>query len=340
MKIYDSKWQTFVKWCSKENKGEPTQASPPIVAEFLDHLFSDKKRSVSTIAGYRSSINKVLSVSTGPEVKQDPTLSDLMAHFWLERPRSTRTVPEWDLALVLKFLKKHPFEPMGSAELKFVTWKTAFLLLLALGGRRGEVHALEASTIRIVDNWNSVVLNPNPTFLAKTQDLTNNKRRFKDVVINSLKEITGGDRDLDYDLCPVRALRFYLDRTKSRRGNIKPLFLTYKAGQAKPACPNTLSAWIKQLIRLAYERTANDNDSLRLLRARAHEVRAISTSMALFGNVAIEDILDQCRWTSSTTFTTHYLRDMTDTSQRVRSLLPINVAGKMLRSKDPRSPRK
>ena len=196
-----------------------------------------------------------------------------------------------------------------------------------MGGRRGEVHALEASTIKVLGNWDSVILNPNPAFLPKNADLSGNKRLLRDIHLESLADVTGRDYDLDYDLCPVRALRTYLGRTEKARGNVKSLFLTYKAGPSRAASANTLSGWVKQLLKAAYQNASGDNDLLRLQTASVHEVRAIAASLALYKNVPMEDILNNCRWSSTTVFSSHYLRDMTDTTQKLHELLPLSVAG-------------
>ena len=52
-----------------------------------------------------------------------------------------RSIPSWDLSLVLLALIKPPFEPLKDAPLKILTFKTVFLMTLASGRRRGEVHA-------------------------------------------------------------------------------------------------------------------------------------------------------------------------------------------------------
>ena len=45
-----------------------------------------------------------------------------------------------------------------------------------------------------------------------------------------------------------------------------------------------------------------------LVKARAHEIRAWSTSLALEHNVAIDDIIEAAYWRSKNTFIKHYLR--------------------------------
>ena len=67
----------------------------------------------------------------------DPHICWLINNFYMDRPVEPNLVPPWDLAVVLNALNKSPFEPrdMASVDLKFLTFKTVFLLSLASGAR-------------------------------------------------------------------------------------------------------------------------------------------------------------------------------------------------------------
>ncbi len=326
LNIYDSKWLVFVDWC-KEKSLDPLGVTAGQVASFLEWLFEGPKQaSPSTIAGYRTAISKVLKANGGVEVSNNPVITDLMSYFKLERPALSSKFPKWDLILVLRTLKKPPFKDMVNGNLKFITWKTVFLLLLAVGARRGEIHAIDSSSITQQDNYRSLRLKPNPAFMAKTHNMCQ-KGVLEAIVVNSLKDVSGKDPDLDYDLCPVRAVKYYMAKTEAIRKDLKPLFLTYKAGATKPAAKNTISSWVKQLIVFSYENAPKDQEMLALCSTSTHEIRALSASLALFNNVAIEDILDCCRWSNQTTFTSHYLRDCTDLNQRLHQVLPLSLPG-------------
>ena len=53
--------------------------------------------------------------------------------------------------------------------------------------------------------------------------------------------------------CPVRALRYYLDRTSDLRQNKELVFVSFKKGFGKDISPATISSWIKQTVILCYE---------------------------------------------------------------------------------------
>ena len=53
---------------------------------------------------------------------------------------------------------------------------------------------------------------------------------------------------LDRSLCPVRALRYYLDRTSDLRRNKELVFVSFKKGFDKDISPATIYSWIKQTV--------------------------------------------------------------------------------------------
>ena len=152
-------------------------------------------------------------------------------------------MPTWYLSLVLHQLTKAPFEPMRKASLKHLTLKTVFLLALGSGKRRSEIHAWLYKNIRHQENWTRVSLYPSPSFLSKNQ-LAREGPALAPSLDNSLKE--------DKSLCPVRALRYYLDRTKDLRRGKDLVFMSFKKSFQKDILPSTISSWIKQTVLLCY----------------------------------------------------------------------------------------
>ncbi len=51
-------------------------------------------------------------------------------------------LPEWDLPLVLEVLKQPPFEPLKIASLKYLTWKTVFLIAITTFRRVSDIQSL------------------------------------------------------------------------------------------------------------------------------------------------------------------------------------------------------
>ena len=137
--VYEAKWTIFKKWCLSN---QVDFRAPPLkaIADFLLHLFQDRKLQPGTIDGYRSAIADKLGNST-INVSKDENLTRLLDSFHRDRPKGRRGIPSWNLSLVLHQLTKAPFEPLKEASLKHLTFKTVFLLALGSGKRRSEIHA-------------------------------------------------------------------------------------------------------------------------------------------------------------------------------------------------------
>ena len=117
-----------------------------MIADFLLLLFRDKQLATITVKGYRSVLSSPMA-SRGMDISHDPDLNALIRYFSIERLRTVRETPRWDLALVLRFLMRHPFEPMNVCSLADLTRKTAFLLTLASAKLNSEVWAFSANVV-------------------------------------------------------------------------------------------------------------------------------------------------------------------------------------------------
>ena len=60
---------------------------------------------------------------------------------------------------------------------------------------------------------------------------------------------------------------------------------------------------------------------------RAHDIRGGSTSVAFHRNWSVSAVLDAATWSSSSVFTSFYLRDLQYEFQGLRSLGPFVAAG-------------
>ena len=117
--------------------------------------------------------------------------------------------------------------------MKHLTFKTVFLLALGSGKRRSEIHAWLHKNIKHQSDWSKVSLYPSPSFLSKNQLAKEGPDSVAPVVIPTLAP--SPDRSLkgDRSLCPVRALRYYLDRTADLRQNKELVFVSFKKGLIK-----------------------------------------------------------------------------------------------------------
>ena len=176
------------------------------------YLYQDINRCPSTIDGYRMAIVDTLGPA-GHHITQSSDLHRLLSSFHRDRPKSSRNLPKWNLSVVLNELTKAPFEPMKDTDLKHLTLKTAFLLALASGKRHSEVHAWVANKVSNLGQWEKVALFPSSDFIAKNQLAREGSQSVSPVTIHALTTIVDRQFKEDRTLCPVRALRYYLDWT-------------------------------------------------------------------------------------------------------------------------------
>ena len=165
---------------------------------------------------------------------------------------------------------------MKGTDLKHLTLKTAFLLALASGKRRNEIHAWVANKVSNLGQWEKVALFPSSYFIAKNQLAREGSQSVSPVTIPALTTIVDRQFKEDRTLCPVRALRYYLDRTKDLRGSRSLLFISFKKGHTSDIRPATLSSWLKQTILLCYKQA--DQQALDLVQVKAHDIRAFAAS--------------------------------------------------------------
>jgi integrase len=334
--IYDHKWKVFSEWCLDQGLDKAEEAPVTLVADFLEHLFTSKGLEVSTVKGYRAAIAKVLKHVHNVNISQDFVIQSLISNFELERPVNVKEFPKWDLTLVLKALTKPPYEPLASATDLHLTRKTSFLLLLASGARRGELHAIDMSQTIELDGGLSVLLKPNLRFMAKNFNPGTGKGFFEGFKITQLITFTGSDLPVDNLLCPVRALNIYVNRTRKKRMNISQLLIACNLrGPARPAHKNSISNWTKNTIADAYGASTESMGSA--LHRSTHEIRALSASLALLRNCNIEAILKQCRWANQSTFTSFYLREARLINDNLFTIPPLMAAGEVITKVPPSS---
>jgi hypothetical protein len=125
-------------------------------------------------------------------------------------------VPSWDLSVVLEGLSGHPFEPLESVSVKLLTLKTVLLLALSSLKRVGDLQALSISPscMDFAPGLVKVLLRPRPDYIPK---VASNPFRFQQVILEAFSHTDAGSGSMD--LCPVRALRIYVDRTAHWRGS-------------------------------------------------------------------------------------------------------------------------
>ena len=222
------------------------------IYNFFWYLFHGVNRCPSSIKGYRTAITDTLG-NSNLNISSNTDIARLIASFYRDKDNVFRSLPKWYLSLVLQKLTQPPFEPKEECTLKLLTWKTVFLLALALGKRCSEIHAWTYDRTLSLGDWEQVQLTPSPCFIAKNQLAREGPQSISPVIIPSLK-CDQDSQNTDILLCPVRALKCYLDRTKDSRSSRQLFFVSYMVGHSKDIQCSTSSSWIKNTIQFCYPR--------------------------------------------------------------------------------------
>ena len=164
------------------------------------------------------------------------------------------------------------------------------------------------------------------SFIAKTQKPSDSSTALGFVRIPALAPSVEPGLP-DRLLCPVRALRFYLKRTEALRTGTKKLFLTTRTGTAMEASKDTISRWIKDLIKEAHASITEED--ARLVSCRLHELRALAASLLFSATHNLQSVMQAACWRSHSTFSSFYLRDISVSDGELTSLGPI-VAGQKI----------
>ena len=114
------------------------------------------------------------------------------------------------------------------------------------------------------------------------------------------------DRSLksDWPLFPIRALRYYLDRSSDLRQNKEVVFVSFKKGFDKDISPASIFSWIKQTVILCYE--LSDQEAHSLHQVKVHDVRAFAAPKVFQSGVSLD--LVSLPLKSHNTFTQFYLK--------------------------------
>ena len=245
--MYQLRWKIFCGWCRGRGVA-PVNATVPVVVDFLIHLRQDKGLSVSAVKGYCSALNSVLALK-GRDLAASREITTLLRSF----ARSVNPVelrpPAWDVSLVLQSLTGALYEPLRMCDERFLAQKTLFLLALASAKRIGELHALLYRVSHTRD-WGEVSFAFVTGFVAKTQDPSSLAPRFEGFTVPALPNARKNRNGRL--LCPVRAVKVYLDRTASHRPRCERLFVTAGCSK-KEIAKTTVSFWLRKTISCAYE---------------------------------------------------------------------------------------
>ena len=112
--------------------------------------------------------------------------------------------------------------------------------------------------------WDKVALFPSSDSIVKNYLACKGTQSVSPVIIPALTTIVDKQFKEDGSLCPVCALRYYFNRTKTLGGDLSHLFISFKKGQ----------------------------QALDLVLVKAHDIGAIAASKAFYGVFCRTDYAD------------------------------------------------
>jgi hypothetical protein len=115
--------------------------------------------------------------------------------------------------------------------------------------------------------------------MAKNRVAKHGTSVLQPIIIPALAPTLSGELKDDNLLCPVRALKYYLDHTKDLQGDRElMMFISHWKGHKADIKKKTISSWLIQTIRLALQ--SYSEETAKLCNVRAHDIRAHVASYA------------------------------------------------------------
>ncbi len=305
---YALKWSLFATWCSSQRE-DPRRCTIGVVLSFLQESL-ERRLSPSTLKVYVAAIAAHHGAVDGRSLGKHDLIVRFLKGARRMNPSRPPLVPSWDLSIVLAGLQRGPFEPLDSVELKFLSLKTALLTALTSIKRVGDLQAFSVSEECLVFGpvYSHVVLRPRPGYVPKVPTTP-----FRDQVVN-LQALPSEEADPALALlCPVRALRIYVTRTRSVRSS-EQLFVCHGGQQkGKAVSKQRLAHWIVEAVTLAYQSQGEPCP----LGVRAHSTRSVVSSHALAHGASLADICRATGWATPNTFARFYNLRVEPVSSRV-----------------------
>ncbi len=211
-KLYSSKWGVFESWCLT-HAIDPVNCPVGPVLEFLQERLT-ARAAATTLRVY------VAAIAARRELDEIPLGRHRMVSAFMRgarrlRPVRPTAVPSWDLSVVLEGLVTAPFEPLESASDRILTLKVVLLLALTSLKRVGDLQAFSVSEtcMDFAPGLVKVTLRPRPGYIPK---VLSTSFRSQVVTLHSFHPppFASSEDERLHLLCPVRALKLYVDRSK------------------------------------------------------------------------------------------------------------------------------
>ena len=269
---YESAWKKFQSFVTNE---KVQRVDKNTFVKFASFLFHKRKLSPSSVNVHLAAITDPLKFAFN--ISPDKRALELIRNsYFHQRPAKKTSIPKWNLQKVLDYLSQEKFmvNPSNLDKLH----KAIFLVALATGLRISQLAALIRTPGFCIfrNNEETVSLAPNPKFLAKNE---REKHRLQPIEVVGWKE-----RDNFHPLCPVRALKLYIERTKSSKGRLWLL-------------PDSMKECTKIHIAKIICRVIEAGDPGN--KPTAHQVRGYAATLAYLRTFDTSEVREAGQWASA-----------------------------------------
>lgn len=268
------------KHCS-ENAISPYTFNLTHYLDFLTNIHNNGA-SYSTLNSYRSALSLILPIKENDENLVKRFFKGLLS---LKPPKPKYNVT-WDPYPVLKFLER--YFPLEELPLEKLTLKLVTLMALTTAHR---VQTISKISLNNINQYKDRI-----EIKISEKIKTSGKNKLQPVLtLPFFKD--------KIKICVATTLLHYIKVTKSlRKNNENSLFLTFKKPH-HPATSQTLSRWIKSVLKLS----GIDTDTF-----SAHSTRHAATSAAFRSGIHIDTIKNTAGWTkNSNVFNLFYNKPLT-----------------------------
>ena len=253
---YETAWRKFLRFLQMRDI-PLDKVEIGSVLEFLTYEHKNYNREFKTIASYKNALRDPLWSARGLNLDSQ-LVNDFMGGLRRAKPpRRAAPMPSWELNDLLRHLRSSAFEPLERADTSHLIQKVGILILLATGRRLGEIANFTEKVVVEEGRW---VFNWPMTYTTK------NERNSWRSSLPSIETLKHSDRNL----CPVRAVRIYLDRKDSITPSTSMKGMFWPMPQT--ALSNLLVRAIKDSVSRAGKEVPDD--------IGCHQIRKLSVSLS------------------------------------------------------------
>lgn len=289
-KQYEVYLKQFSKFCS-ESEVDPNDPTMEDCVNFLDSLMV-KGLAYSTVNTARSALSYYFDFFKGVKVGDTPIVRNLLDAYGRANPPKPKYVKMWDVNVVLTSFQK--MKGNSSLTLQELSFKTVTLISITSAQRGQSIYDFNVSKIR----WES-----DEAIVSLTKPVKHSVKGAPLEIIRVKKF------EEDRKICPYRALREYLHKTKDLRGSEDRVWISLTKPH-RAITSDSLHRWVKSCL-----------ISCGIKGYGAHTPRHASTSKAEELGVDIDTIVAQAKWTNCITFARFYKRKVVHQDKFANAIL-------------------